>query len=100
VKLKALGLPLPASLGIFKRHGRLRPPTPTQKPSTLAAVCRDIWTPTGRRTRQTEYVGSTDPKNPELSPIYADLHGLPPTLFIAGGRDYLSAAQPTCIGHF
>jgi acetyl esterase/lipase len=24
-----------------------------------------------------------------LSPIYADLDGLPPSLFLAGGRDYL-----------
>src|ERR1035438_10138208 len=36
-----------------------------------------------------DYVGSTDPKDPILSPIYADLSGLPPSLFIAGGRDYL-----------
>jgi acetyl esterase/lipase len=34
-------------------------------------------------------VGSTDPKNPVLPPIYADLSGLPPSLFLAGGRDYL-----------
>ena len=36
-----------------------------------------------------EYVASTDPKDPVLSPIYADLHGLPPTLFITSGRDLL-----------
>ena len=27
--------------------------------------------------------------DPVLSPIYADLHGLPPTLFITSGRDLL-----------
>jgi acetyl esterase/lipase len=34
-------------------------------------------------------LGGTDPKDPVLSPIYADLHGLPPTLFITSGRDLL-----------
>jgi len=35
------------------------------------------------------YVGKTDPKDPVLSPIFADLHGMPPTLFITSGRDLL-----------
>ena len=34
-------------------------------------------------------MGKTDPKDPVLSPIYADLHGLPPTLFVTSGRDLL-----------
>jgi monoterpene epsilon-lactone hydrolase len=33
--------------------------------------------------------GKTDPKDPVLSPIYADLHGMPPTLFVTSGRDLL-----------
>ena len=37
----------------------------------------------------TEYVATTDPKDPVLSPIYSDLHGLPPTLFVTSGRDLL-----------
>ena len=28
------------------------------------------------------YVGSADPKDPVLSPFFADLHGVPPTLFL------------------
>ena len=35
------------------------------------------------------YVGKLDPKDPILSPIYADLHGMPPTLFVTSGRDLL-----------
>ena len=35
------------------------------------------------------YVAATDPKDPVLSPIYGDLHGLPPTLFVTSGRDLL-----------
>jgi acetyl esterase/lipase len=34
-------------------------------------------------------VASADPKDPVLSPIYGDLHGLPPTLFVTSGRDLL-----------
>jgi len=35
----------------------------------------------------TECIGSTDPKDPVLSPLYADLTGFPPTLFITSTRD-------------
>src|SRR6202012_3520220 len=38
------------------------------------------------------YIGSTDPKDPVLSPIYADLRGLPPTLFVTSERDALLSA--------
>jgi acetyl esterase/lipase len=34
-------------------------------------------------------VASAGPKDPVLSPIYGDLHGLPPTLFVTSGRDLL-----------
>jgi len=34
-------------------------------------------------------VGNTDPKDPVLSPLYADLHGFPPTLFVTSTRDLL-----------
>jgi monoterpene epsilon-lactone hydrolase len=39
--------------------------------------------------KPTPYVGSTDVKDPVLSPVYADLSGLPPTLFITSTRDAL-----------
>ena len=35
------------------------------------------------------YIGGIDPRDPVLSPIYADLHGLPPTLFVSATRDVL-----------
>jgi acetyl esterase/lipase len=34
-------------------------------------------------------VAATDPKDPVLSPVYSDLHGLPPTLFVTSERDAL-----------
>jgi acetyl esterase/lipase len=40
--------------------------------------------------RDSEYFPpSIDPKDPVLSPLYADLTGFPPTLFITSGRDLL-----------
>lgn len=36
-----------------------------------------------------EYAGSIDRKDPVLSPIYADLHGMPPTLLVSSTRDLL-----------
>jgi epsilon-lactone hydrolase len=42
-----------------------------------------------------DYVGKTDPKDPVLSPVFGDLHGLPPTLFITSTRDLLLSG--TCL---
>ena len=37
-----------------------------------------------------EYIqGKTDPRDPILSPLFSDLHNMPPTLFITSGRDAL-----------
>jgi monoterpene epsilon-lactone hydrolase len=36
-----------------------------------------------------QYSATTDPRDPVLSPVYADLHGMPPTLFVTSGRDML-----------
>jgi acetyl esterase/lipase len=35
------------------------------------------------------YAAGADTKDPVLSPIYADLKGMPPTLFVTSGRDLL-----------
>jgi epsilon-lactone hydrolase len=88
VKLKELGLPLPAALGIFSGMGDFARHTDSEALYSGGGFSGhlDLMAPGPNRP---EYVGTTDPKNPGLSPIYADLHGLPPTLFIAGGRDYM-----------
>jgi len=41
------------------------------------------------RVRAAEYVGSSDPTDPSISPIHADLHGLPPILIQAGSHEIL-----------
>src|SRR5437660_898399 len=35
------------------------------------------------------YFGSADPRNPLVSPLYADLHGMPPIIIHAGEREVL-----------
>jgi monoterpene epsilon-lactone hydrolase len=35
------------------------------------------------------YVGSADPRNPLVSPLYADLHGMPPIIIHVGQREVL-----------
>jgi acetyl esterase/lipase len=36
-----------------------------------------------------QYVGEHDPRAPYISPLYADLHGLPPLRIQVGGSDIL-----------
>jgi epsilon-lactone hydrolase len=44
---------------------------------------------TSDRPHDEDYVGKTDPKDPVLSPVFADLHGLPPSLLVTSTRDLL-----------
>jgi acetyl esterase/lipase len=41
------------------------------------------------RTRSADYLGGTDPADPLVSPIFADLSGLPPLLIQAGSHEVL-----------
>jgi epsilon-lactone hydrolase len=88
VKLKSLGLPLPAALGIFSTLDSFAQVADSQALYTLQGFAGHLDPPDGG-VHDPYYVGSTDPKDPVLSPIYADLHGLPPTLFVTSGRDAL-----------
>ena len=41
------------------------------------------------RTRAADYLAGTDPADPRVSPVYADLSGLPPLLIQAGSHEVL-----------
>jgi monoterpene epsilon-lactone hydrolase len=88
VHLKQLGLPLPAALGIFSGTGDL-----ARKGDSVAIF--GLWGLSGplfgpaKSPEPDPYVGSTDPRDPILSPIFGDLKGLPPTLFLTSERDLL-----------
>jgi epsilon-lactone hydrolase len=87
-KLKQLGLPLPAALGIFSGMGDFARPGDSIAMYALRGLAGHL-DPPEPGAHDPFYVASTDAKDPILSPIYGDLHGLPPTLFITSGRDLL-----------
>jgi len=88
VKLKQLGLPLPGATGVFSGAGDMSQAGDSMAMYALNGLSGHLDVPVvGKGDRS--YVGTTDPKDPVLSPMYADLHGLPPTLFITSGRDLL-----------
>jgi acetyl esterase/lipase len=87
-KLKQLGLPLPAALGIFSGMGDFARAGDSQSLYALRGLSGHL-DPPAPGAHDPEYAASTDAKDPILSPIYSDLHGLPPTLFITSGRDLL-----------
>ena len=88
VKLKQLGLPLPAGLGIFSGMGDFARDGDSMAIYGLRGFSGHLDPPL-KGPHDPFYVGSTDAKDPVLSPVYADLHGMPPTLFVTSGRDLL-----------
>ena len=88
VRLKQLNLPQPAALGIFSGLGDLSLAGDSQAMYALNGLSGHLDPPDPTR-HNTEYIGSSNPRDPVLSPLYADLHGLPPTLFLTSGRDLL-----------
>ncbi len=87
-KLKQLGLPQPAALGIFSGLGDFARNGDSIALYTLRGLTGHL-DPPGSGPHDPDYVASTDPKDPILSPVYSDLHGLPPTLFVTSTRDML-----------
>jgi epsilon-lactone hydrolase len=88
VRIKQLGLPMPGALGIFSGFGDYSQSTDSGALYALNGFAGHM-EPPAPGPHDNEYYGSTDPKDPVLSPIYADVHGFPPTLFITSGRDSL-----------
>lgn len=88
VKLKQLGLPLPGALGIFSGLGDFSRVGDSQAMFGLEGLSGHL-NPPAKPPILPEYAGTTDPRDPVLSPVFADVHGFPPTLFITSERDLL-----------
>jgi monoterpene epsilon-lactone hydrolase len=99
VRLKQMGLPLPGALGIFSGLGDFSQAGDSQAMYALGGLSGHLDPPTAG-VHDAEYTGSTDPKDPVLSPLYADVHGFPPTLFITSGRDLLLSGTTILQRHF
>lgn len=89
VKLRQLNLPLPGALGIFSGMGDFSQTGDSQAMYALRGLSGHLDPPRPPAEQPREYAAKVDLKDPLLSPIYADLKGLPPTLFITSGRDLL-----------
>lgn len=87
VKLKQLGLPMPAALGIFSTVSDFTDMGDSYAMYNLTGLAGHLEPPHG--AHDPYYVGSTSAKDPVLSPIFADLSGIPPTLFVTSERDAL-----------
>jgi monoterpene epsilon-lactone hydrolase len=88
-KIKQLGLPMPAALGIFSGMGDFARTGDSAAMYALRGLTGHLDIPDDSKPHDDYYTGKTDPKDPILSPIYGDLHGMPPTLFVTSGRDLL-----------
>jgi len=89
VKIKQLGLPLPGALGIFTGTGDFGRLGDTQAMYSVTGLAGHLNPPREGVQWLADYVGSANPKDPVLSPLYADLHGMPPTLFLTSTRDMM-----------
>ena len=88
VALRHKGLPLPAALGVFSGTGDMSQPGDSRSLYTIWGFSGYL-TPPSKKPRHDPYVGTHDPKDPVLSPVYADLRGFPPALFVTSTRDLL-----------
>lgn len=89
VKLKQLGLPLPGALGLFTMLADFSNPGDSVNLFTLNGFPGELEPQHTGKLPPNEYAPSTDPKDPLLSPRYADLHGMPPSLLVTSTRDLL-----------
>ncbi|MGD0913587.1 MAG: alpha/beta hydrolase [Terracidiphilus sp.] len=87
-RIKQLGLPMPAALGVFSGMGDFAREGDSQSLFALRGLSGHL-DPPKPAVHDAEYAAQTDPKDPVLSPVYGDLHGLPPTLFVTSTRDLL-----------
>lgn len=80
------GLPLPAGIIGFSPWTDL-----AVSGASVDANARScaMFTPNGVRRGATLYLGTADPRHPLASPLYADLHGLPPMLLFASRQEIL-----------
>jgi len=88
VRLRRDGLPLPGVLGIFSGTGDISRPGDSQALYTVQGFSGPLQPPP-KTPHDSYYIGTTDPKDPVLAPIYADLKGFPPTLLVTSTRDLL-----------
>ena len=89
VRLKQSGLPLPGALGIFSGLADFSRPGESRQLFTLNGFPGQLQPVDPNHLPDEQYVGKTDRRDPVLSPLFADLHAMPPTLLVTSTRDLL-----------
>jgi acetyl esterase/lipase len=89
VRLKQLNLPEPAALGLFSVLTDFSHTTDSQQLFTLNGFPGALQPQDPNRKSAEEYAPKTDLKDPVLSPIFADLKAMPPSLLVTSTRDLL-----------
>lgn len=87
--LKKLGLPMPGALGVFSGLGDFSRNGDSEAMYALDGLSGHLDPPPPHPTTGEYIQGSTDVRDPILSPVFSDLRNMPPTLFITSGRDLL-----------
>lgn len=85
VRARQLALPLPAALGIFSGTADFARPADSEAFFSMGGLSALV-TPVA--TQAKGYLAGNDLRDPVMSPAYADLKGFPPTLLMAGTRDF------------
>lgn len=89
---------MPAALGIFSGSGDLSDCGESMAMYTMFGFWGELLRPFDDLGSEFHgYLGGHDPRDPVVSPIYADLRGFPPVLLITGTRDFL--LSPTALLH-
>jgi monoterpene epsilon-lactone hydrolase len=87
VKLKQLGVLLPGALGLLSGGGDFSRVSDSRQLFANDGFPGNLKPTDPNHLPDDAYVGDTDRRNPLLSPLYADLRGLPPTLLVSATRD-------------
>jgi len=95
VRLKQLALPLPAALGIFSGLGDFSRVGDSRQLFTLNGLPGRMEPIDPNHLPDNEYAGKMDRKDPVLSPLFADLRGMPPSLLVTSTRDILLSDTAT-----
>jgi monoterpene epsilon-lactone hydrolase len=95
VRLKQLKLPLPAALGIFSGMADFSRPSDSRQLFALNGLSGDLQPTDPGHLPEDPYVGATDRRDPVLSPLFADLTGMPATLLVTSTRDLLLSDTAT-----
>ena len=84
LRLRTNGHPQPVGAVLFSPYTDLEHTAPSIQENAATD-----YLPLGPVMANTFYLGDSDPKHPEASPMYGDYHGVAPMLVFAGGKEMI-----------